>query len=101
MLFSTTDPLLRIGTPTPHTRTAQPYQPAPEKEQFRQSGELSWKPSVSKVFSALILALAYGYGYCGHCGPALSNPTAPYTPYALSPPDTANISVEQTRLCPR
>ena len=31
LLFSTTDPLPRIGTPTPHTRTAQPHPPAREK----------------------------------------------------------------------
>ena len=50
------------------------------------------KSSVSKVFSALFLTLAYGYEvmsqlvracmpcYCKPCGTALSYPTAPFAP---------------------
>jgi len=38
-VFSTIELLLRTGTPTLHTRTVHPHQPASEKEQFRQSVE--------------------------------------------------------------
>ena len=70
------------------------------------------KSSMNKVFSALILALAYGYEvmlpqllkvcmpcYCRQCDPALSYPTNPSAPCTPSPLNTPYIPVRQTCLC--
>ena len=52
LLFSTTDPLLRIGTPTPPTRTAQPHQPAPEK--IKIPPERRKHPSFQGLYSYIL-----------------------------------------------